>query len=713
MAHKPSLSKSPEQVKTSPTHALKAASTADRDSAPQKSRSPTYYRTPEESARIQKLAQELARREIEKANATATGGVKRSDLTRVATLSMQRKTAADLAEHEKEAARKRQVEEEAITEYNNQRDLDDVARRIVAERLARVTLTGEEGDEVLAGKAAGDAVYRGDKRVKDWEEILKTLDTENKTDRERGTGWLRQSMRSNAPLGGSRQDPSMIMAAAQRNVAAQMNAQDKSIAEEQLILGKPTGENAARRDAHTRDLEQKGNADLQRVQKERASIPISGVMLIPGTYDIGGIMMTHEQVEAIAQKHVNEVLAEINEKVEREKERIEQERLEREARQREKEAEKQAAREKAAEEKAEKEKLKQEQREHKAEEKRIKEEAKMAEKKKKEEAKTAQKELKQVTKEQLAVGEGIVQYDAEKEKEGELAKERALNEVTGDQTHAVEGVLQYDAEKDKEAEIKGIQERVQKQKMSDEASRDQAHAVEGVLQDDSEKDEEEFRKFVDERAKANETLNGGARDQAQAAEVGLNPDTALDDDPAKGGRIKSWFKEKIGRRLSRHGDESSGPSGPSASPQKPSISSPIAQESKAEDEEEEDLYGTQNPIASNWRSIDPTSSSKPREDSLRNVALAKPDSPSPIPKVNTAIPSAAANYEEPHEITDLTAYKAGNYEDLDYTSGEDEFDDAEEEFEEPSTGAEKLGIKDLELERKISGERASRFKEEF
>src|SRR5579859_8075881 len=239
MAHKPSLSKSPEQVKTSPTHALKAASAADRDSAPQKSHSPTYYRTPEESARIQKLAQELARRDLEKANATATGGVSRSDLTRVATLSMQRKTAADLAEQEKEAAHKRQVTEDAIAEYNNQHDLDDAARRIVAERIARVTLTGDEGDEVFAGKAAGESIHRGDKRVKDWEEVLKTLDTENKSDKEHGTGWLRHSMRSNAPLEPSRQDPAMIMAAAQRNVKTQMDAQDKSIAEEHLILGKP------------------------------------------------------------------------------------------------------------------------------------------------------------------------------------------------------------------------------------------------------------------------------------------------------------------------------------------------------------------------------------------------------------------------------------------------------------------------------------------
>ena len=159
-----------------------------------------------------------------------------------------------------------------MSEWNHQLELDEAARRIVAERIARVTLTGEEGDEVLAGKAAGESIHRGDKRVKDWERVLKQMDNENKSDKERNMGWLRHSMRQSAPLEPSRNDPSAIMAAAQRNVQAQMDGMDKSIAQEQLILGKPTGENAARRDAYTKDLEHKGTVDLQRVQKERASI---------------------------------------------------------------------------------------------------------------------------------------------------------------------------------------------------------------------------------------------------------------------------------------------------------------------------------------------------------------------------------------------------------------------------------------------------------
>jgi len=270
VAHKPSLSRSPEQQKTSPAHALKAASAADRDSSVQKSTSPTYSRNPEESARIQRLAHELAQRELLQ-NDTAPGGVRRSDLTRVATLTMQRKTAADLAEQEKEESRKRQVQEEAMAEWNNREELDDAARRIVAERIARVTLTGEEGDEVLAGKAAGASINRGNQRVSDWMKVLKSLEDENKSDKEKNMGWLRQSMRRSAPIQPSKNDPAVIMAAAQRNVKTQLDGMDRSIQQEWLVLGKPQAENLARQNAATKDLEEKGTVDLERRQKERAS----------------------------------------------------------------------------------------------------------------------------------------------------------------------------------------------------------------------------------------------------------------------------------------------------------------------------------------------------------------------------------------------------------------------------------------------------------
>src|SRR5271154_2908732 len=89
MAQKPSLSHSPEQVKSSPSHALRAASAADRDSSVTKS--PTYHYSPEEEVRFQQLVHEPAKRESN----NFPGGVKRSDLTRVATLSMAKKEAFD------------------------------------------------------------------------------------------------------------------------------------------------------------------------------------------------------------------------------------------------------------------------------------------------------------------------------------------------------------------------------------------------------------------------------------------------------------------------------------------------------------------------------------------------------------------------------------------------------------------------------------------
>ena len=214
-------------------------------------------------------------------------------------------------------------------------------------------------------------------------------------------------------------------------------------------------------------------------------------------------------------------------------------------------------------------------------------------------------------------------------------------------------------------------------------------------------------------------LDSARAEQAQAAEVALHPDTALDDDPSKGGRIKSWFKGKIGRRLSRAHETGPPPSAAAATTTSPPPKTSTSTTSAAKDEE--DLYGEQLPMASNWRSIETseptTSTTKPRDDSLRKVALAQPDSPPFLPKVSTSIPSAIPQHseDEPHEINDLSAYKAGNYDDPEYTSADEEFDDAEEEFDEPSStgGAEKLDVAEPEMERKVSGERASRFKEEF
>jgi len=270
MAHKPSRSKTTEQEKASPSDAFRGAWTAHRDSAVIKSPSPTHFRTPEESARVQQLAHEPAKRDLEPD--TGPGGVRRSDLQRVATLSMARKQASDIAEAQREQARKRQIEEEAIQQLKDQQDLDNAARRIVAERIAKITtLTAEEIDEPLAEKAAEASVIRGNQRVKDWELVLRSLEEEDKTDRDNNVGWLRQSMRSRTTLESRKQDPAAIMAAAQRNVKSQLDGIDKSIAAEWPVLGKPRlGETVTRNQAATKRWEDKGTADLERKEIERA-----------------------------------------------------------------------------------------------------------------------------------------------------------------------------------------------------------------------------------------------------------------------------------------------------------------------------------------------------------------------------------------------------------------------------------------------------------
>jgi len=78
-------------------------------------------------------------------------------------------------------------------------------------------------------------------------------------------------MRRSAPIRPSKNDPAVIMAAAQRNVKTQLDGMDRSIQQEWLVLGKPQGENLARQNAATKDLEEKGTVDLERRQKERAS----------------------------------------------------------------------------------------------------------------------------------------------------------------------------------------------------------------------------------------------------------------------------------------------------------------------------------------------------------------------------------------------------------------------------------------------------------
>jgi hypothetical protein len=183
-------------------------------------------------------------------------------------------------------------------------------------------------------------------------------------------------------------------------------------------------------------------------------------------------------------------------------------------------------------------------------------------------------------------------------------------------------------------------------------------------------------------------------EQARAAEVVLNPDTALDDD-AKGKGLKGWFKEtkeKIGRRLSR-----STPASPKQETGKQE------EEKEEEEEEEEDLYGEPPQTSSNWRETPVT----PREDSLRNVALAKPHDDAAAVE-ETHLDKGKELEEETHEETPATVHEPAAEEE---SEGEEKFDDAKDSFaEEPASTS--LAVPEEEV-RRVSSERGSRFKEEF
>jgi hypothetical protein len=263
LAHKPPSSKSPEQVKTSPTYALRAASIADRDSAIGKTPLVTSLSTPNEPARIQKHANELTKRDLPRK--PATGVVNRSDVTRVANLRIATKRTSDQAEQEKANARRQQIEGKAPAQHINQQDLDGAAGRIVAERFERVTSTKEEDNEILAGRAADESIHRGNERVRDWERALKSLESKSRPDKEKKTVWLRQSMRPSAHA-----EPGKHSEVEKFRVQSQLGTVDKSIAHKHVLLRRPTGEPSTKQDAVTKEIKQEGGEELPRTLEEGA-----------------------------------------------------------------------------------------------------------------------------------------------------------------------------------------------------------------------------------------------------------------------------------------------------------------------------------------------------------------------------------------------------------------------------------------------------------
>jgi hypothetical protein len=165
-----------------------------------------------------------------------------------------------------------------------------------------------------------------------------------------------------------------------------------------------------------------------------------------------------------------------------------------------------------------------------------------------------------------------------------------------------------------------------------------------------------LKKVTSDQAGAVESVQQFEREQKTTT-----ADDSAKDDDGKGGKLKSWFKEKIGRRLSRNAQDLG--------------TVPVTKR----EGEEEDIYGEQNPIvASNW-----AEGHVPRDDSLKNVALAR-------------------DSHERRKSVETT----GTADDDD----DDDFKDAQEEF---NKDLERPFLNVEEDEKKESTERGSRFKEEF
>jgi hypothetical protein len=421
--------------------------------------------------------------------------------------------------------------------------------------------------------------------------------------------------------------------------------------------------------------------------------------------------MSREQIETIAQKHVNEVLAEINEKVEREKERIEQERIERETKLREKQHEKELARERAAEEKAEKERIKAEQREQKAEEKRLKQEAKDAERKRKADEKAAQKELKTTQKVLVMGEEGIVEHDVQKGKEAEIppqkegsAKDEELDETQGDHAPARPDITQDDEEEKFEDAVAEVEDLPKEEDIKD-GQTDEGQALDKTGTDD------DFEQIQKEEAIA---TSGPSQSQIEPVP---HPDTSQEDD-TKRGKIKSWLldkKEKIGRRLSR---------APETTPSKPTPiiptqaietepHEPAEDRNEAEgdrDWEEEDIYGAQPPKPpTKW--LETPGEPGVRESSMREVAMATSDDTEP--ERSQSREESTFEYfkvKEPVQTSDETNDGSGYQHKISSPVHQNDrgFSDAAEDLSESKKS---LSVK--EEGRKVSSERGSRFREEF
>ncbi|KAJ8102280.1 hypothetical protein POJ06DRAFT_249255 [Lipomyces tetrasporus] len=242
--------------------------------------------------------------------------------------------------------------------------LEHAAKRAAAARLSKI---GEPQPAYILPPSPRTSTHRPVTAVSGAESASRRVQLEHQAQVDRA---LRENDKSDAA---TRHE--MLLGAAQRNVQAKLVAMDKEVATASLFGNKEF--NAMALAVAEQEFKGKQTADQ-------------------GKFDVGGgVLLTREEVHEIAQRHVQPVLAELNEKAFEQRERDEIARQEKEQIKAEKAEEKARKKEEKAEKKMRKEVEKQIRKEGKEEEKQRKRE----EKQRKKEERDHEKELKLLNKE--------------------------------------------------------------------------------------------------------------------------------------------------------------------------------------------------------------------------------------------------------------------------------------------------------------------------
>ncbi|KAK9332230.1 hypothetical protein V1520DRAFT_335568 [Lipomyces starkeyi] len=211
----------------------------------------------------------------------------------------------------------------------------------------------------------------------------------------------------------------MLLAAAQRNVHSKLDAMDKEAASNYLFGNKEF--NAMALALAEQDIKGKYTAKHAKV------------------FDMGGgVFMSPEEVQQIAEKHVKPVLAELNEKAFEQREKDELARHEKERMKVEKAEEKARKKEEKADQKTRKETEKQTRKEGKEEEKQRKETEKQTRKEGKEEEKQRKRDEKQRKKEEKEHEKELKALNKEEKKKQQKTSKRGAERTVGLTTQGAE-----------------------------------------------------------------------------------------------------------------------------------------------------------------------------------------------------------------------------------------------------------------------------------